>query len=83
MVKIITLITSKIKTNKTSSNPGTSYQNNENQGQGNNYTKNNHHEKPFNVSVMLNGCVSKEQLYKIQEVLRHPLQYQDRLKPED
>ena len=32
---------------------------------------------------MLNGPVSKEQLYKIQEVLRHPLQYWDRLKPED
>ena len=32
---------------------------------------------------MLNGPVSKEQLYKIQEVLRHPSQYQDRLKPED
>ena len=32
---------------------------------------------------MLNGPVSEEQLYKIQEVLRHPSQYQDRLKPED
>ena len=32
---------------------------------------------------MLNRPVSKEQLYKIQEVLRHPLQYWDRLKPED
>ena len=32
---------------------------------------------------MLNGPVSKEQLYKIQELLRHPSQYQDRLKPED
>ena len=31
----------------------------------------------------MNRPVSKEQLYKIQEVLRHPLQYQDRLKPED
>ena len=28
-------------------------------------------------------CASKEQMYKIQEVLRHPSQYQDRLKPED
>ena len=62
---------------------GTSYQNNGNQGQGNNYSKNNHQEKPVNVSVMLNGPVSKEQLYKIQEVLRHPSQYRDRLKPED
>ena len=32
---------------------------------------------------MLNGPVSNEQLYKIQEVLRHPSQYRDRLKPED
>ena len=31
----------------------------------------------------MNGPVSKEQLYKIQEVLRHPSQYKDRLKPED
>ena len=62
---------------------GTNYQNNGNQGQGNHYTKNNHQEKPVNVSVMLNGPVSKEQLYKIQEVLRHPSQYRDRLKPED
>ena len=62
---------------------GTSYQNNGNQGQGNHYTKNNHQEKPVNVSVTLNGPVSKEQLYKIQEVLRHPSQYRDRLKPED
>ena len=62
---------------------GISYQNNGNQGQGNHYTKNNHHEKPVNVSVTLNRPVSKEQLYKIQEVLRHPSQYQDRLKPED
>ena len=64
------------------SNPGTSYQNKGNQGQGNNYTKNNHHEKPVNV-VTLNRPVSKEQLYKIQEVLRHPSQYKDRLKPEN
>ena len=66
-----------------SSNPGTNYQNNANQGQGNHYTKNNHQEKTVNVSVMLNRPVSKEQLYRIQEVLRHPSQYRDRLKPED
>ena len=50
-----------------SSNPGTNYHNNGNQGQGNNYTKSNHQEKPVNVSVMLNRPVSKEHLYKIQE----------------
>ena len=64
-----------------SSNPGNNYQNNGNQG--NSYTKGNDKDKPANVSVMLNGPVSKEQLYKIQEVLRHPSQYRDRLKPED
>ena len=64
-----------------SSNPGNNYQSNGNQGKY--YTKSNHQEKPVNVSVLLNGPVSKEQLYKIQEVLRHPLQYRDRLKPED
>ena len=56
-----------------SSNPGNNYQSNGNQG--NSYTKSNHQEKPVNVSVMLNRPVSKEQLYKIQEVLRHPFQY--------
>ena len=66
-----------------SSNLGTNYHNNGNQGQGNHYTQNNHQEKPVNISVMLNRPVSKEQLYKIQEVLRHPSQYRDRLKPED
>ena len=66
-----------------SSNPGTNYQNNGNQGQGNHYTKNNHQEKPVNVSVTLNSPVSKEQLCKIQEVLRHSSQYRDRLKLED
>ena len=65
------------------SNPGTNYQNNGNQGQGNHYTKSNHQERPVNVSVMLKGSVSKEQLYKIQEVLRHLLQHRDKLKPED
>ena len=49
----------------------------------NTYNKGNNQDKPVNVSVTLNGPVSKEQLYKIQEVLRHPSQYWDRLKPED
>ena len=35
------------------------------------------------MSVTLHGPVSKDQLYKIQEVLRHPSQYRDRIKPED
>ena len=35
------------------------------------------------MSVTLHGPVSKDQLYKIQDVLRHPSQYRDRIKPED
>ena len=64
-----------------SSNPGNNYQNNGNQG--NSYTKSNHQDKPVNVSVTLNRPVSKEQMYKIQEVLRYSSQYWDRLEPED
>ena len=55
--------------------------NNNNSGYGN--SKSNQQEKPVNVSVTLHGPISKDQLYKIQEVLRHPLQYRDRIKPED
>ena len=46
-------------------------------------SKSNQQEKPVNVSVTLHGPVSKDQLYKIQEVLRHPSQYRDRIKPKD
>ena len=35
------------------------------------------------MSVTLHGPVSKDQLYKIQEVLRHPSQYRDKIKPKD
>ena len=35
------------------------------------------------MSVTLHGPVSKDQLYKIQEVLGHPSQYRDRIKPKD
>ena len=35
------------------------------------------------MSITLHGPVSKEQLYKIQEVLQHPSQYRDKIKPED
>ena len=51
--------------------------------QGHGYNKNNQQDKPVNVSITLHGPVSKEKLYKIQEVLRHPSQYTDRIKPED
>ena len=76
-------------TNNTSNNQNnttpyygsTSQQSNNNSGYG--YSKSNQQEKPVNVSVTLHGPVSKDQLYKIQEVLRHPSQYRDRVKPED
>ena len=58
-----------------------SHHNNSNPGYG--YNKTNQQEKPVNVAVMLHGPVSKEQIYKIQEVLRHPSQYRDRIKLED
>ena len=60
-----------------------SSQGNNYNSQGNNYQKNTLQDKPANVSVTLNGPVTKEQLYKIQEVLRHPSQYRDRIRPED
>ena len=62
-------------------NTTSSHHNTGNQGYG--YTKNNQQDKPVNVSVTLHGPVSKEQLYKIQEVLRHLSQYRDRIKLED
>ena len=68
-------------TNNTTTNTASSHHNNNNQGYR--YNKTNQHEKPVNVSVTLHGLVSKEQLYKIQEVLRHQSQYRDRIKPED
>ena len=74
-------------TNNTSIHQNNTTPNYKSPGQHNNpgYRPNNssQQEKPVNVSVMLHGPVSKEQLYKIQEVLRHPSQYRDGLKPED
>ena len=59
----------------------TNQHSNNNSGYG--YSKSNQQEKLVNVPVTLHGPVSKDQLYKIQEVLRHPSQYRDRIKPED
>ena len=58
-------------------------QNNNSSDQGNNSKTTNLQDKPTNITATLTGPMSKEQLNKIQEVLRHPSQYQDRLKPED
>ena len=60
-------------TNNTTTNTASSHHNNSNQGYE--YNKTNQQEKPVNVSVTQHGPVSKEQLYKIQEVLQHPSQY--------
>ena len=73
--------TSNNQNNTTQSYGSSSQHSYSNPGYG--YNKSNQQEKPVNVSVTLHGPVSKEQLYKIQEVLRHPSQYRDRIKPED
>ena len=73
--------TSNNQNNTTPSYGSSSQLSNNNSGYG--YSKSNQQEKPVNVSVTLHGPVSKDQLYKIQEVLRHPSQYRDRIKPED
>ena len=70
--------TSNHQNNTTQSYGSSSQHNNSNPGYG--YNKSNQQEKPLHVSVTLHGLVSKEQLYKIQEVLRHPSQYRDRIK---
>ena len=73
--------TSNNQNNTTPSYSSSSQHSNNNSGYG--YSKSNQQEKLVNVSVTLHGPVSKDQLYKIQEVLRHPSQYRDRIKPED
>ena len=73
--------TSNNQNNTTPSYGSSSQHSNSNSGYG--YNKSNQQEKPVNVSATLHRLVSKEQLYKIQEVLRHPSQYRDRIKPED
>ena len=73
--------TSNHQNNTTPSYGSSSPHSNNNSGYG--YSKSNQQEKPVNVAVTLHRLVSKDQLYKIQEVLRHPSQYRDRIKPED
>ena len=67
----------KMNTNRIT-NTMSSHHNTGNQGYS--YNKNNQEDKPVNVSITLHGPVSKEQLYKIQEVLRSLSQYRDRIK---
>ena len=73
--------TSNNQNNTTPSYGSSGPHSNNNSGYG--YSKSNQQEKLVNVSVTLHGPVSKDQLYKIQEVLRHPSQYRDRIKPKD
>ena len=62
-----------------SSNTATGYNKYNNTGSSSNHTKINFQDKPNNVQVILTGPVNKEQLFKIQEVLRHPSQYREKL----
>ena len=84
----------RLKNNSSTNNSSNTYNNNtkshykssnqhNNTNSGYGHSKPHQQEKPVNVSVTLHGPVSKDQLYKIQEVLRHPSQYRDRIKPED
>ena len=76
-----TINSSNNQNNNTSNYRPSNQHNNNNSGYG--YSKSNQQEKPVNVSVTLHRPVSKDQLYKIKEVLRHPSQYRDRIIPED
>ena len=52
---------------------------NYNSGGNFNNAKNDYTEKPSNVKVTFKGTVNKEQLFKIQEILRNPRVYRDKL----
>ena len=84
----------RLQNNNNTNNSATTYNNNtkshyepsnqhNNTNSGYGHSKPQQQEKPVNASVTLHGPVSKDQLYKIQEVLRHPSQYRDRIKPKD
>ena len=63
-----------------SNHPSTGYKgNNYNSGGNFNNAKNDYTEKPSKVEVTLKGPVNKEQLFKIQEVLRNSRVYRDKL----
>ena len=85
MIQISAL--NRLKNNSSTNNSSNTYNNNTksnyespnqhnstNSGYG--HSKPHQQEKPVNVSVTLHGPVSKDQLYKIQEVLRHPIAIQ-------
>ena len=66
-----------------SSYPGTGYNKHYNNNGGSNNIKSNFQDKPTNDQLTLIGPVNRDQLFKIQEVLRHPSQYRDKLPPNE
>ena len=83
---IIKVRTIKIKTKTTvitiipaaaPATPGNGYNKNYISNGMSNNTKSTLQDKPTNVQVTLTGPVNQDQLFKIQEVLRHPSQYRD------
>ena len=72
--------------NSTSSfnHSGTGYNKHYNNNGTLNNTKSTFQDKPFNVQVTPHWIpVNRDQLFKIQEVLRHPSQYRDKLPPNE
>ena len=65
-----------------SSHSVTGYNKNYNNN-GTSNPKNTLQDKPTNVQVTPTGPVNRGQLFKIQEVLRHPSQYRDKLPPNE
>ena len=59
----------------------TGYKKHYNNNGASNNTKSNFQDKPTNVQVTLTGPVNRDQLFKIQEALRHLSQYRDKLPP--
>ena len=63
-----------------SNHPSTGYKgNNYNNGGNFNNTKNDYTEKTSYVKVTLKGSINKEKLFKIQQILRSPRVYRDKL----
>ena len=61
----------------------TGYNKHYNNNEASNNTKSNFQDKPTNVQVTLTGPVNRDQLFKIQEALRHLSQYRDKLPPNE
>ena len=84
-IMILTIKNKNNGNNNTSSNSSshstTGYNKNYTNGMPN--TKNTLQNKPTNVQVTLTRPVNRKQQFKIQEVLRHPTQYRDKLPPNE